>query len=291
LNENYNGSVSSKIYKNIWIKERSLNPHLFKTVILKTFDTRNEATEKENKLQKAVNAPNNPLYINRAFASKMAYDETYNPLKGIASPLRGKKYPKRTGSSLENIRAGAKRRKKMSLETKNNADQKRAETRKLNNTPGSMKGKTHKPETIARFKKIRNESPPWNKGMTMLDVNPDYINPNKGNTISDEQRKKISDAKHNNCPEWSESHKESHRLAVSGSNSNTAVIIEIFDDQGILQHTTHGNFIKYCDDNGLPESALRVSYKNGGSPIKMNHHLDKVVPFRGWYAIKKYPQK
>jgi len=117
-NENYNGSVSSKMFKSIWASERATSPHLFKTIILKTFKTRDEATEKENKLQKAVNAPNNPLYINRAFASKMAYDEKYNPLKGVASKLKGKKYPKRTGAALENIRAGVKKRRKPSEATK-----------------------------------------------------------------------------------------------------------------------------------------------------------------------------
>lgn len=68
VSSGYHGSVQSKEYKKIWNSEIKNNPHLFKTSIITTHETRKEATKKELSFQKSVQAPKNPLYTNRAFA-------------------------------------------------------------------------------------------------------------------------------------------------------------------------------------------------------------------------------
>jgi len=65
----YNGSVSSKRYKLIWNLERQENPHLFRTRIINAFETDTEALNYEEKLHRHFNVPNNPMYINMAYAT------------------------------------------------------------------------------------------------------------------------------------------------------------------------------------------------------------------------------
>ena len=61
----YHGSVSSKEYKKIYLKELIDNPELFKTEIIETFKTKREAEHAEGIEQRKVNAANNPLYMNK----------------------------------------------------------------------------------------------------------------------------------------------------------------------------------------------------------------------------------
>lgn len=56
------------MYKPIWDLELKTNSNLFKTVILTKHITRKEAIIKELFFQKNVQAPKNPLYINKALA-------------------------------------------------------------------------------------------------------------------------------------------------------------------------------------------------------------------------------
>lgn len=70
INSGYNGSVSSKKYKKVWAQERAALPHLFRTVILRTFNTREEALEHEERLLRSLNVHKNDLYINMHISGK-----------------------------------------------------------------------------------------------------------------------------------------------------------------------------------------------------------------------------
>lgn len=70
INNGYRGSVSSKKYKSVWMKELSEHPELFSTKIVTTHNTRKIALEKEYQFQVAVKAPSNSMYINEAYAKK-----------------------------------------------------------------------------------------------------------------------------------------------------------------------------------------------------------------------------
>jgi hypothetical protein len=65
----YNGSVTSKKYRILWEQERKENIHLFKTVIIKTFKTKDLAIEHERYLQTFFNVDKNPMYINQAISN------------------------------------------------------------------------------------------------------------------------------------------------------------------------------------------------------------------------------
>jgi hypothetical protein len=66
----YNGTVTSKRYKAIWQQERRDHPELFKTVILSSHVTDQEALQHEEFIQRFFDAPNNPMFINMAISRK-----------------------------------------------------------------------------------------------------------------------------------------------------------------------------------------------------------------------------
>ena len=76
IEKGYNGSVKSKKYRIIWESERRHNRNLFKTIILKTFSSKLEATESEEKLQKYFSVHRNPMYINQNISGKYFSAET-----------------------------------------------------------------------------------------------------------------------------------------------------------------------------------------------------------------------
>lgn len=60
----YRGSVRSKLYRPVWEEELQTNPHLFKTKILKIYESIDDAKSAEERLQTAVSVHKNPMYIN-----------------------------------------------------------------------------------------------------------------------------------------------------------------------------------------------------------------------------------
>ena len=65
----YRGSVQSKRYMSQWKQELSENPHLFTTKIVSYHKTRQEAYDKEEKLQRSLNVVSSEMYVNETFAN------------------------------------------------------------------------------------------------------------------------------------------------------------------------------------------------------------------------------
>ena len=74
----YSGTIKSKKYKNIFNMEKRLNPHLFKTKIIKVFVDAYEAGNHEAYLHQSLNVGTNPLYINTV-VSGSAYGHMCEP--------------------------------------------------------------------------------------------------------------------------------------------------------------------------------------------------------------------
>jgi hypothetical protein len=68
IKNGYHGSVSSKLYKNIWNQEIKFNPHLFTTKIISIHHTSKDARQKELKFHNQFNVVKSEMYINRALA-------------------------------------------------------------------------------------------------------------------------------------------------------------------------------------------------------------------------------
>ncbi len=69
INNGYRGSVASNKYKEIWESEIITNPQLFKTKILKTYDTRKLAYIKEEFLHRSLDVVRSQLHINESYAN------------------------------------------------------------------------------------------------------------------------------------------------------------------------------------------------------------------------------
>ena len=101
INENYHGSVKSKKYKEIWISELRDNPHLFKTRILKTFNSHKDALNEELRVQKKYDVVRSKNYINMSFAqpngffgmSKSGYKWTEESINKRSITNTGRKRP------------------------------------------------------------------------------------------------------------------------------------------------------------------------------------------------------
>ena len=84
IDKGYKGSVRSKYYRLIWQHETRNNPHLFKVIIIKKFNDRQEAANYEVSLQVRFKVDKNPLYTNTGyFKGHIRYTGT--------SPNKGKK--------------------------------------------------------------------------------------------------------------------------------------------------------------------------------------------------------
>jgi len=68
IHAGYNGSIKSKKYQRIYENEQRYNKELFKTRILKTFDTQKEAISAELELHKRYDVVRNKNYMNMSLA-------------------------------------------------------------------------------------------------------------------------------------------------------------------------------------------------------------------------------
>ena len=74
----YNGSVSSKTFVKIWRQERKTNKQLFKTKIIKCFESSHEARKYEEYVQRFFNVHRNPMFINMSIGySKFNMDDAF----------------------------------------------------------------------------------------------------------------------------------------------------------------------------------------------------------------------
>ena len=100
IKKGYRGSASSQEYVNLWKYESKINPHLFKTYIISTHNSRGEAYEKETKLLTAVNASQNSLYLNAS--NKARFPEMTPEIRHKLSLIRkGKSNPEHSRKMLD----------------------------------------------------------------------------------------------------------------------------------------------------------------------------------------------
>ena len=89
IKKGYRGTVSSKKWSSLWKQLIKNDFNSFDIVILKTFNTRYEAYEYENSIQRANNVVNSPLFVNESYALfglECSMKGELNPRYGIASP-------------------------------------------------------------------------------------------------------------------------------------------------------------------------------------------------------------
>jgi len=161
INDGYHGTVVSKKYKSVWLSELKNNPQLFKTRIIRTYETRKEATEVECRIQKALGVVRSPMYINMATASVNGF---------FGMPTKGRIVSQETRDKLSKVHKG----KTIS------ESHRQAITAKLGGQVSNRKGVKMPPEYGELQSKLK-------KGIPNLK--------NRGKVASDATRAKLSAAK------------------------------------------------------------------------------------------------
>ena len=94
----YNGSIKSKKYKEIYLEEQKNSKSLFKTRILKTFKTKEEAQQAELYLHKKYNVVKSCKYMNMALAQPNGYFGSN--ISGKSHPFYGKTRSEKTKKKI-----------------------------------------------------------------------------------------------------------------------------------------------------------------------------------------------
>jgi hypothetical protein len=162
LENGYFGSVTSMRYKKIWKEELKQHPELFSIEIISCHDTRQEAFNAEEQLQRKNNVVSSPMYINQSYANKhfsnkgnVASKETRQKM---SNSRKGKKFTLEHRANLSAVRKG-----KPGLARSEKTRQKMSEAHKGKHTGSSNNfyGKTHSDETkqkISESSKKRTHS-------------------------------------------------------------------------------------------------------------------------------------
>lgn len=184
IKNGYKGSVSSKKYKSLWIEELKNNPHLFKTTIISTHETRKEALYYELINQIECNIPFNDNYINQSLAVVNGFFG--KNMSGNNNPMYGKSRKNEKHAGGENISRALKLyystesgklaiknlSKKMSgnnhpMYGKNHSkDYKLYMSELMKGINNPMYGKKHTEESKLKIKNKKMGNIPWNKNKT-----------------------------------------------------------------------------------------------------------------------------
>lgn len=94
----YNGSIQSKKYKEIYLKEQRENKHLFRTRILSYHETSKEALKEELRLQKLHKVVLNNRYFNESYAT---INGCYGrDVAGELNPMYGKTHSEKSKNKM-----------------------------------------------------------------------------------------------------------------------------------------------------------------------------------------------
>jgi len=263
VSEGYNGSISSKKYKNTYINEQKQNKSLFKTRILSYHLTRKDALIEELRVQKIHKVVRNDRYINMSYASingffgrdvsgenNPMYDKKHNidSLNKMSQALMNQYVSEQTRQKISKIHKGKPKSKEQKDKISKSNIGKIITQRQKDKISKTLTGYKHSDET--------------KKKMSMS---------NKGKTKSKEHKKKIGNS-------------------VSGSSNGNGKLIDIYDSKGKLLFECNGNFKKTCIENNLPEAALTLSYHRNGEPIwqlkrlKTSAKRNNQEQFIGYYS-------
>jgi hypothetical protein len=231
IKQGYNGSVSSKKWKEIYEREQIENKNLFKTRILSYHKTAKEAREKERILQIKYNVVKSQNYYNESLAQPNGFFG--RDVSGNNNPMYGSN---RTGEKHKGGENISKALKAYFLSEAGNAERKRR-SREYSGEGNPMYGKQHS----ERLKKSRSL-------MYAKEGNPMY-----GKAHSETSKEKMSQRKrgmpaHNKGVPMTEIQKQKLRKPKKRYLVNNSIIVE--------------NAKEFCEKNNLNYSSFTSSAKH-----------------------------
>ena len=184
LSGKYFGSISSKKYKSIFLKEIIDNLNLFKIEILSYHSSREDALEEELKIQIELDVVRSIEYMNESLARVNGFFG--RDTSGENHPQYGRTLSEETKNKISNTLTGRiepeETRKKKSLS-------------KLGEK-NSFYGKKHSEETKNKISESKTGIESWNKGVPMSEETKKKLSDaKKGKKASDETKIKLSEAR------------------------------------------------------------------------------------------------
>jgi len=243
IDQGYNGSVSSKKYKDTYESERLTNPHLFKTRILSSgYEIDYDARMEELRLQKKYDVVKSKNYMNESYAIPNGFfgrdvSGKNNPMYG--RPRRGEKH-----KGGENISASLRY---LYDHTEKGELLKQEFSKRISGKNNPMYGKNHtEEERKRRSKRYSGEG-----------------NPMYGQTHSEETRKKMSEARLGKTSPMkgkrlTEEQKEKLRTPKTESCKQKLRKTYIVDDSEIVT-----NAKLYCEENNYNYTRFTQAARHG----------------------------
>jgi len=156
INKGYRGSIRSKKYKFKWSQELKEHPELFKTVIIKIFETRKEALQSEYEYQVGCDVVKSEDYINQSLAIPNGFfgmkpNKHTEVTKQKMHKPKSKEHAANISIGRKGIVFSEETRKKMSLAKKG--------------MKSTNKGKIASEETRRKLSESHKGQIAWNKGL------------------------------------------------------------------------------------------------------------------------------
>lgn len=152
IENGYNGSIKSKKYKSIYQEEQVENKHLFKTRILNTYESQEEAVKAEKELHIRYNVVKSNLYMNEAIATPEGFFG--RDISGKNHPFYGKK---RDDEFKKKVSEGMKLAHKKGLAKSHFA----SDGWSVAGEKNPFYGKKHSDEAKAKMRKPKKHVPKW----------------------------------------------------------------------------------------------------------------------------------
>lgn len=226
IKNGYMGSVSSKQYKDLWKIETKNNPHLFKLTIISYHYTRQEAYDKEEKIQRIFNVVDNPLFVNMAFASGKGFFGSNQPKSEETKrkmSLKAKGKPK----SKEAIN-------KMSISKKGTITVINKEGKCVIIKSKQYKNQKSKPKNEWEFVTVNSKEGMLRRNFSEQDID-DFLKnlseKNSRNIVAPETKNKISNSllgkKKLNTKNYKKPKSKEHRQKLSDKLSKYVTVVDI----------------------------------------------------------------
>jgi len=252
VSEGYNGSISSKKYKNIYLNEQKQNKSLFKTRILSYHLTRKDALIEELRVQKIHKVVRNDRYINMSYASVNGF---------FGRDVSGENNPnyKVKWSKIKKIIASCKM-----MGTKRSKESKEKQSKSISKHKHWNYGKELSIETKEKISKssIGKHYDDSRDGVSM--------NVYYGKEKSNEIKKKISNSNYHIKSSFEERFgeeksnevKEKISKALKGENNPRAIKWKLISPNN-EEFIIFGNLEEFCNDNDISASSIRGAADSG----------------------------
>jgi len=271
INKGYNGTVTSKDFKDIYKLEQKQNKHLFKTKILSYHETREEAYIEELRLQLKHKVVNNPKYFNKSYANKnfgKNQEKENNSMFGRNHSTETKKLisKKNKDNSKQRIKKQKETILNRSPEKQKIINEKISKV-KLSRTI-EQKEKT-KEKFIKSISEIQENGKTKAENMSIKSCNTKYAIQENGKTIHENSAIKAAKTKREN-------------MSMNGLNHPKCKQVRIFDSEGEIKFISDKSFKLFCLENNLPFSIFNKSKQ-------LNKKIEKVKKtefkkYIGWKA-------